>query len=257
MISTWRGFFFMSLLALFNSSKLHVRSKIFSISGGSSGSVSTGRSSSTNLSPTEFPAGSGFNKTSSFKVVSESLVYDGWRKVNRKQILLPNNKTAAFDVVTQNSPSITVFIWDRESSTATLVQEYHPGVEKMMYGAVAGMFEGHKHATILDCAKDELEEEAQLASDNWIPLLHDASAAIPFEKYSNNTLYPFLALDCRPVLNPKPADDEEFITVHRNVSHSQLVKMINSGELNIISSFTVLLGIRKLVELGIPLEKEL
>ena len=244
----------MTLLALYNSSKLHVRSKILTISGGS---VPTGRSSSTNLSPTEFPAVSAINKTSSFKVVSETLVYDGWRKVNRKQILLPNNKTAAFDIVTQKTPSVTVFIWDRESSTATLVQEYHPGIEKMMYGAVAGMFEGHKHATILDCAKDELEEEAQLASDNWIPLLNDASAAIPFEKYSNNTLYPFLALDCRPVLNPKPADDEEFITVHKNISHSQLIKMVTAGELNIISSFTVLLGIRKLVELGIPLEKEL
>lgn len=249
----------MTLLAFYNSSKLHARSKICTISGGSSGSsgsVSTGRSISSNSSPAEFPGVSDINITSSFKVVGESLVYDGWRKINRKQILLPNNKTAAFDIVTQNSPSVTVFIWDRESSSATLVQEYHPGVEKMMFGAVAGMFEAHKHATILDCAKDELEEEAQLASDNWIPLQHDASAAIPFEKYSNNKLYPFLALDCRPVLNPKPADDEEFITVHKNISHSQLVNMVTAGQLNIISSFTVLLGIRKLVELGIPLEKE-
>ena len=250
----------MTLLAFFNSAKLNAhKSRIFTISGGSSGTVSGGRSSFTNLGLTEVSTSKDLprsNQTSAFNVVSESLVYDGWRKISRKQIRLPNNKTAAFDIVEQKSPSVTVFIWDSESSTATLVQEYHPGIEKMMYGAVAGMFEGHKHATILDCAKDELEEEAQLASDTWIPLLEDASAAIPFEKYSDNKLYPFLALDCRPVLNPKPADDEEFITVHRNVSHSRLLSMISAGELNIISSFTVLLGIRKLVELGIPLVKD-
>ena len=167
---------------------------------------------------------------------------------------MPNAKTVMFDVVTQKSPSVTVFIWDRVTATATLVQEYHPGVNRMMYGAVAGMFESHKHDTILDCAKSELEEEAQLSSSNWIPLLGEMGASVPFEKYSDNMLHSFLVLDCQPVTNPKPLDDEEYIIIHRNISHSRLIEMIHSGELNIISTYTVLMGIRKLIELGIPLQ---
>ena len=200
--------------------------------------------------------GTGLSETLGFKVASQKLVYDGWRKIVRKEVVLPNEKNVFFDVVTQKAPSVTVFVWDRNSSTATLVQEYHPGVNRMMYGAVAGLFEGHKHDTILDCAKSELEEEAQLATDTWIPLMGDMSKNVPFEKYSDNLLHSFLALDCRPVLNPKPLDDEEYIIIHKNVCHSRLLEMIYAGELNIISSYTVLMGLRKLKEMGIPLDRE-
>ena len=198
---------------------------------------------------------SNLSETLGFKVLNENLVYDGWRKIVRKEVVLPNEKKVLFDVVAQQSPSVTVFIWDRESSTATLVQEYHPGVNKMMYGAVAGVFEGHKHESILDCAKSELEEEAQLSTDTWIPLMGDIANSVPFEKYSENRLHSFLALDCQPVLNPKPLDDEEYIIIHRNVDHPRLLEMIFAGELNIISSYTVLMGLRKLKEMGIPLSK--
>jgi hypothetical protein len=127
-----------------------------------------------------------------------------------------------------------------------------------MFGAVAGAFESHKHKTPLECAMAELEEEAQLSctQNNWIPLLRDGSTKVPFEKYSDNQLYPYLALDCIPVINPKPMDDEEYIIIHKNVSHSRLMEMISNGELNIISSYTVLLGIQKLVEMGIKLQQD-
>lgn len=125
-----------------------------------------------------------------------------------------------------------------------------------MYGAVAGMMEGHKHTSPLECAMHELEEEAQLSCTEWIPLLRDGSSKVPIEKYSDNQLYPYLALDCIPVKNPKPMDDEEFIIIHRNISHTRLMEMISNGELNIISSYTVLLGIQKLIEMGIKLQKE-
>lgn len=75
-----------------------------------------------------------------FPIVSKTLVYDGWRKITRKEIHMPNKAGVMFDVITQKSPSVVVFIWDRVTSTSTLVQEYHPGVEKMMYGVVAGIY---------------------------------------------------------------------------------------------------------------------
>jgi hypothetical protein len=67
-----------------------------------------------------------------FTIVSEKLVYNGWRKVSSKEVIMPNGNNVIFDVITQKEPSVTVFIWDRRTSTATLVQEYHPGVQKMV-----------------------------------------------------------------------------------------------------------------------------
>lgn len=249
----------MALFSIRNCSYLGTtRSKLQSIFGGSIDSTSKLFSNSTRDGGENFETTNVTESTpkSGFTILGERLVYNGWRKVIRKEVNMPHNRTVFFDVVTQNAPSVSVFIWDTHSSTATLVQEYHPGVEKMMYGSVAGMFEAHKHETVLDCAKAELEEEAQLSSDTWIPLLGDSKSCIPFEKYSDNQLFPFLVLDCKPILNPKPADDEEYIIVHKNVSYSRLLDMISSGQLNIISSFTVMLGIKKLIEMGIPLEKK-
>ena len=185
-----------------------------------------------------------------YKVVKEELVYDGWRKVIRKEITMPDSKNVKFDVLTQKGGSVTVFIWDSKSNTATLIQEYHPGVNRMMYGTVAGMFESHKHETVLDCAKSELEEEAHLSCDNWYPLL-EAPLGVPFEKYSDNMLHAYLALDCKPVLNPKPLDDEEHIIIHRNLNYNQLMSLVDNGELNILSSYTVLMAMKKLNQIGV------
>jgi NUDIX domain len=189
-------------------------------------------------------------------VIGEKVVYDGWRKVVRKEVVMPNAKSVLFDVVTTNGmPAVAVFVWDKESCTATVLQEYHPGPEKMMHGVVAGCFESHKHSSPLECAAAELEEEAHLKTSTLIPLLQDGETTVPFEKYSDNRFYPYLALDCEPVANPKPLDDEEYIIIHKNVSYKRLMEMIAAGQFNVISSYTILMAIRKLTEMGLPLEK--
>jgi hypothetical protein len=124
-----------------------------------------------------------------------------------------------------------------------------------MFGAVAGMFEEKKHESPLICAKCELEEEAQLSSNVWIPLLNNETTDVPFEKYSDNKFHPFLVLDCVPVEKPRPMDDDEYIVVHRNIPYDHLMDLILSGKMNVISSYTALLAIRKLTEMGIPLKK--
>ena len=192
-----------------------------------------------------------------FKVLNKTIVYDGWRKIIRKEVNMPQKKSVMFDVVTTlGMPSITVFIWDTKSATATLIQEYHPGVEKMMYGVVAGGFESHKHSSPMECAASELEEEAHLFTNKFIPLLGHENVSIPFEKYSDNRLYPYLALDCTLVDHPKPLDEEEHITIHRNITYDELMELISNGEMNIISSYTAIMAINKLVEMKIPLRKE-
>ena len=190
--------------------------------------------------------------TEGFHVLSQRKVYDGWRKVMKKDIRFPNGKVVSFDVLT-NPPAISIMAWDRKTATATLIQEFHPGVERLMYGVVAGGFEAHKHDSVLKCAAYELEEEAHLSSSTMIPLLSSADGSVPFEKYSDQMLFPFLALDCTNVANPKPIDDEEYIVIHRGITYDEVMGMISRGEMNTLSTYTCLLAFNKLREMNIPL----
>jgi hypothetical protein len=193
------------------------------------------------------------NDTSAFEIkkLRDKVVYKGYRNIIQRDIIMPNGKEVSFDILNQPEPSVIIFIWNSTSSTCTLIKEYHPGIEKIIYGTVAGMYEGKKHSSILEAAKHELEEEAQLHTNNLIPLLDDFDTSTPFDKYSNNRFYPFLALNCEAVNDPQPMDDEEYIIVEHGISYSRLMDMILKGEINIVSTYSILLGIRKLRSLGI------
>jgi hypothetical protein len=186
--------------------------------------------------------------------VGEEVVFSGYRKIVRRDVILPNGHIANFDIVHQKHLSVVVFVWDSASATGTLIREYHPGPERFLYGTVAGMCEDGKHNSALEAAKFELEEEAQLQTDRWYPLLEEAGTMMPLDKYSNNNFLPFMALDCQPVLNPRALDDEEFISIHHNVSYNQMMDLMQKGNMNVVSTFTVMLGFQKLIELGIPLK---
>lgn len=185
-----------------------------------------------------------------FELLGQNIVYDGWRKILRKEIKMPDGHTSMFDVVTQGCPSVIVFTWDSKTSTTTLIREYHPGPGKIMYGVVAGMFES-KHKSALEAAMFELEEEAKLSSTQWIPLLASSETTSPCDKYSDNAFYPFLALDCESVSDPRPMDDDEYIDVEHGVTRQRLLDLIRNGELNVNSSYTVLLALTKLEEMGL------
>jgi hypothetical protein len=188
--------------------------------------------------------------------LSETTVFQGYRNIVRREYQLPSGKQASFDILTQKHLSVVVFTWNTTDSTTTLIREYHPGAEKFMYGAVAGMYESSKHLSPLHASVLELEEEAQLrtASHNWIPLLDTQETSMSFDKYSTNRFFPFLALDCTFVADARPMDDEELITVLRAVPYSRMMQLLTSGEMNVVSSYAILLGVKKLREMGIKLE---
>jgi hypothetical protein len=208
-----------------------------------------------NTSNVTYLSGSEFNgmKTNKGLTIQEDVVFEGYRNIVRRKVHLPNGKQANFDVLIQRHLSVVVFIWDTNTSTTTLIREYHPGPEQFLYGTVAGMYEFHKHTSPLQSAQYELEEEAQLQTDKWYSLIDESNAKIgmPFDKYSNNHFFPYLALDCIPVSNPKAMDDEEYIIVERDVTYERLMNLMKSGQMNVVSTFTILLGLRKLTELGI------
>lgn len=189
-------------------------------------------------------------------LIREAVVYAGYRNMLHREVRFPTGKQVVYDIVDQRHPSVVVFAWDSRTCTTTMIREYHPGVNKWMYGTVAGMYEPSKHATPLEAAKFELEEEAQLRSDTWISLLDDMDVPVPFDKYSTNQFYPFLAVDCIGVNDPRPMDDEEFIAVEHLVPHSRLQRLITAGELNVLSSYTILSAISKLRQLGYRIDKD-
>lgn len=174
------------------------------------------------------------------------------RKIVRRDVEMPDKKVFQFDILSQGNPSVVVFTFDTERKTTTLLKEYQPGPNQLLYGTVAGMYEcgNGKHATALQCAQYELEEEARLRSERWIPLLNDEHTSIPFDKYSDNRFYLFLALDCKSVENPRERDEGEFIDVEHGVSKERLLDIINHGQMNVASSFCILLGMQKLSEMG-------
>lgn len=189
------------------------------------------------------------------KNLGDKLVYDRYRKLINRKIEYPTGKVVDFDVVSQGSDSITAFLWNTSSLSTILVREYHPGVQKVLYGVVAGMFESHKHSNRLECAQAEMEEEAQRVSGRWIPLLEGNDTVIPLEKYSDNEFTPYLVLDPQLCVSPKLPDNEELIEIVEDVSYDSLMKIIRNGEMNIASSFCALLALRKLEELGLSLWK--
>jgi len=201
-------------------------------------------------------AGVGEDRGETHKLLSKEVSYNGsWRQIVTKKLKLPNGKVFDFDVVSNNAlGSVTVFPWDVQSKTCTLIKEYHPGPEKVMYGLPAGQFEPQRHETHLHCAKAELSEEAALEArddESFVHLLEDDDTTVPLDKYTDNTFNAYLCLNPRKQQNPAAADDQEYIVVEEQVTYAQVMALIRQGRINIPSSYTILLAFRKMEELGI------
>lgn len=95
----------------------------------------------------------------------------------------------------------------------------------------------------------QLEEEAHLLGGTWHTLCEDDETTINADKYSSNEFYCWLVVDPYVTPTPKPMDDEEFIEIKRGVSMQECMRMVERGELSIVSSFIVLMGARKLRQL--------
>ncbi|CAM9470554.1 unnamed protein product [Choristocarpus tenellus] len=50
------------------------------------------------------------------KFVGEKSVYKGWRGIVRRRVKGPTGKVILYDVITQEHPSVLVFIWDTQVS---------------------------------------------------------------------------------------------------------------------------------------------
>lgn len=97
----------------------------------------------------------------------------------------------------------------------------------------------------------QLEEEAHLIGGTWHALCDDADTTVNADKYSSNEFYCWLVVDPHVTPTPRALDDEEFIDIERGITIQRAMSMLNRGELSMVSSFVLLMGARKLSQLGL------
>jgi hypothetical protein len=167
-----------------------------------------------------------------------------------RTIRFPNGKVVDFDLVGMAGAgsAVVIFAWDSFQKTATLVREYHPGPNKFLFGAAAGIVEDDKHSGNVElAAQHELEEECHLAGGSWHLL---TPKPLAMDKYSTTTIRAFLVIDASHVPDPRPQDHEEDIEIIQNVSVDEIMTMIRRGEMNVVGAWACLMAIAKLREMG-------
>lgn len=149
-----------------------------------------------------------------------------------------------------------MFAWNTHTKTATIIKEYNPGCDKILYGIAAGIVETDiaKHGSDYDiAARHELEEETQLDGDTgtWYRLMNE-DKSIAMDKYLVTEVVAYLVVDPVKVeeRDVRPMDVEEDIEIVEGVTVVEILEMIRNGEMNCIGAFGCLLAIEKLRELG-------
>jgi len=195
-------------------------------------------------------------KPSTYKLLSTSPKYSGWRTVTEQTVLnTETNKTVSFEVLSQKHPSaVTILPFCTKSKTFTLVREYQPGGRRKMLGPAAGLVEAKKHdGNFVRAAREELREECGLTGGTLIRL---TKGNVIGDKYDETQFGMFLLLD-GDIVDDEEEDkrdaeeaDMQLESV-RDVTLSQLEESIDDGEMNMIGVATIGLGLRELRRRGL------
>lgn len=185
-----------------------------------------------------------------YHILDETVAYSGWRTIHRRRVRMRNGRVVDFDLVgvKTGSGAVMVFAWDTRTKTATVIREYMPASNRVLWGLAAGLVEAkHDQFDPEVAARHELEEECHLKNGRWISLCHEPSA---MDKYSTTVVHCYLVLDPEPEDNPRPLDDEEDIEIVSGVTIPEILQWIQNGEMNLVGGWGCLLAIQKLRELG-------
>eukprot|EP00871_Galdieria_phlegrea_P003493 jgi/Galph1/4144/GphlegSOOS_G2826.1 len=180
----------------------------------------------------EYERTEAMNEKPVFEIKEETTVFEEHVAIYKRKVQFPNNQQHDFHVMGHpgsNFSSALVFPFHASTKTVTLLKEYHPGSNNLLYCFPAGLFDPKKHQTILDTAKAELNEE---------------------DKYARNRMYMFLAFDCKPVQDFDERDEEEYIEIISHVDIPSLHGLASSGQMSLASTCLAWLGIEKLKIIG-------
>lgn len=187
--------------------------------------------------------------SSSTKILEETVAYSGWRTVIQRKVQMRNGRIVDFDLVgvKTGGGAVLVFAWCTKTKTATMIREYMPGSNKILWGLAAGLVEDKHNHDVELAARHELEEECHLKGGRWISLCHKPAS---MDKYALTTVACYLVVDPEPEDNPRPLDEEEDIEIVSGVTIPEILEWIAQGEMNLVGGWGSLLAIEKLRELG-------
>ena len=199
-----------------------------------------------------------------FKILSDTVLHDNWRKLVSRKVQLPSGKTADFEIVSQGDrggrvtdQAVMVFVWHRSNRTATLTQEYMPAVHAFVPGLAAGMVED-KHDkgnsenngdAVYTAAVHELEEECRLTGGTWFCLCQPTV----MDKYCTTRISVYLVIDPIPVdeNEGKERDEtEEGMRVLHGITVEELYQLIESGKMTVVAGWATQMALSKLRALG-------
>jgi 8-oxo-dGTP pyrophosphatase MutT (NUDIX family) len=230
-----------------------------------------------------------------FLLLHQERVWDSWRTVTRRTVRLPRSSHHAFtgnpqeaqfidfEVVGQKGvdAAVLVFVWHRESQTASLIREYMPSTHSFQITLCAGMVEGKdnalhgandetidadslplaisRHDKLLphvsdssfeQAARRELAEEGRMVGGTWICLCEST----PVDKYITTVMRVYLCID------PEPLSAHEEATLLRDESEvgmqvvqktaGEIESAIQSGDMTVVAGWAAQLALNKLRELG-------
>ena len=135
-----------------------------------------------------------------WKKLKESIVYQGYRNIIKKEFVLPNGKAADFDII-GNNPFVTVAAMTKEQEFV-LVRQFRPGPEQMLTSFTEGFIDDGEKP--VDAAIRELSEETGYRAGKVVYLNAIRSA------YSTEVRHCLLATDCVKT-SYQSLDENEFI----------------------------------------------
>jgi hypothetical protein len=149
-----------------------------------------------------------------FKILKEELGYKRYLRLWNRQVQYPDGRIFDWDVVGINTPGphfCVVFPYDSKEKTVRVLQEYSQGPNELKYTLVAGGFDPKKHKTMIDCAMDELSEEARLRGGKLVCLMDENHRGISELKWGCNQFLPYICVDPEHDITPKDRDPEGII----------------------------------------------
>jgi len=156
----------------------------------------------------------------SWKKIKETPFKAGFRKLLNRVFVLPNGKTADFDIKDEGL-AVCVLAFTIEKKVL-LVTQFRPGPEKILHELPGGSVD--KGEEPIDAIRRELLEETGYIGD--VEFVGTSLACA----YSTILRYNFVAQNCKKIQDPK-TDDTEFCEVFE-MSLEDFRKHLRSGELS-------------------------
>lgn len=155
--------------------------------------------------------------------ISEEMVHEGYRKVERRVYLLPDGRAADFEI--HLDPQVVAILALTPDRRVILAKQYRPGPERMLVEMPGGGIEPGE--TPEAAARRELLEETGFEGEL-------AYVAENLYGYSTMLQHNFVATNCRRVAQPRP-DSNEFIDVVE-ISLDEFRNLLRSGQMTDVAT---------------------